>query len=483
MTKNYETALRESVRLLDVVAIFVSFYLALFIRNSDWFAPALNELIGRYLPLPITATFDIVNFENILWFLVPLWLFLLSYSQSYSFNRIESYLSTFVSLIKVHIAGGFFIGMYILVTSAYDYSRFFFLMFILLSLLITFAIRAGVQFWLSIFRSFGNIYNRAIIIGTGEKASNLIKELQDNTYWGFHIVGLMAEENFIEGKFYGYPVLGSFGSIGSALRKWVVDDVFIAIDAGSYSELKAILKTCENIGVNVHLIPDKYDLGIAHAKVGTLGNTDFITFATVETKLTQKFFKRVIDLTVSIVLLVPLLLLFIVIGILIKMESPGKVFYKSIRVTRNRRPFFIYKFRTMFEGASDRRDMIAGKDQTDGAITKVKDDPRVSNIGRFLRKYSIDELPQIINVILGEMSLVGPRPPLPDEVEKYTLPQLRKLSMPQGMTGLWQVTGRDSITKFEDRLKLDLEYIDNWSLWLDIKILFKTIFVVFKGSI
>jgi lipopolysaccharide/colanic/teichoic acid biosynthesis glycosyltransferase len=182
-------------------------------------------------------------------------------------------------------------------------------------------------------------------------------------------------------------------------------------------------------------------------------------------------------------MLLPVLMVtYAVVAIIIKLDSKGPVIYRSNRITRSRRPFVFYKFRTMEAGAEEVFEFHSHEDEMEGPISKIKDDPRVTKVGKFLRKYSIDELPQVISVLFGDMSLVGPRPPTAEEVKQYSFSQLRKLSMQQGITGLWQVNGRDKIVRFEDRLKLDLEYIDNWSIWLDMKILFKTPFVLIKGA-
>ena len=175
-------------------------------------------------------------------------------------------------------------------------------------------------------------------------------------------------------------------------------------------------------------------------------------------------------------------LLYAIVGAAIKLDSPGPVVYSSVRVAHNRRRFRCYKFRTMVNNAEKLIHLLKEVNELDGPVKKSSRDPRITKIGRFLRRYSIDEIPQFINVFKGEMSLVGPRPPLPDEVEQYKLSDLRKLSMPQGITGLWQVSGRDAVKSFNERLKLDLKYIDNWSLWLDFKIILKTFLVICKGG-
>jgi len=192
------------------------------------------------------------------------------------------------------------------------------------------------------------------------------------------------------------------------------------------------------------------------------------------------FYKNIMDYFLGFLLFIISVPLFLFFGALIKIDSKGPVFYKQKRYTKGFRPFYMYKFRTMCVGADKRLAGLKKNSVVDGPIFKMIDDPRVTGVGKFLRKFSIDELPQLINVLRGEMSLVGPRPPLPQEVEKYLEWQRKRLNIKQGITGLWQVSGRSNLS-FEEMVRLDLYYIQNWSIGMDIKILLKTIPVVIFG--
>lgn len=483
MTKKYELAIREFVRLADVLIIFVAFYFAYFVRNHFWFTDSMNWLFADILPLPLRYDFHVENFEKLLWFIVPLWLFLLSYFKSYDFERTGTFYSTVKSLVKAHAVGGLAIATFIFYTSQLEFRRTFFLLFILFSGILMLLFRFMVQFGLRAMRIRGRNRYRAAIIGNGEKALCALAELTRHQYWGFVIDGIITENPVTEEKILGMKVLGSLADVEKILRKTPVDDVFVAMDEGKYIELKQILRVCENIGVTVHMVPDKYDLEIAKSSIGSMGDMEFVTFFTVEDNPAQRFAKRALDIAISLSLLPLVSVVYVVAGIAIKLDSPGPVIYQSMRLTRNRRPFVFYKLRSMEQGAEEKFEMVSQRNTMHGPIVKIKDDPRVTRVGAFLRKWSIDELPQIVNVLMGDMSLVGPRPPLPEEVDLYSLPQLRKLSMPQGITGLWQVSGRDDIVRFEDRLKMDLQYIDHWSLWLDLKILIKTFFILFRGAL
>ena len=192
--------------------------------------------------------------------------------------------------------------------------------------------------------------------------------------------------------------------------------------------------------------------------------------------------KRYFDILLSMILLVILSPIMLVISIAIKLDSPGPVLFSQIRIGRNGRRFKIYKFRSMYIDAEERKKELQSQNEVKGLMFKMENDPRITKVGKFIRKTSIDELPQFYNVVKGDMSLVGTRPPTEDEFEKYNQYYRRRISMTPGLTGMWQVSGRSEIENFDDVVKYDLQYIDNWSLWLDIKILFKTIWVVFAGK-
>jgi len=224
-----------------------------------------------------------------------------------------------------------------------------------------------------------------------------------------------------------------------------------------------------------------FDVTLAHSTISHLGNVPYFELYTSPKLNGQLFFKRIVDLIVSTTLLIILSPLFTVIAAVIKITSPGSIFFQQTRVGYNGRMFTFLKFRTMVPDAEKMKEDLLVLNEMDGPAFKIKNDPRITPVGRFLRKTSLDELPQLINVLMGQMSLVGPRPPLPDEVSQYNLEYRRRLSMKPGITCLWQVNGRNNIS-FEKWMELDMQYIDEWSLWLDFKILIKTIPAVLEGS-
>jgi exopolysaccharide biosynthesis polyprenyl glycosylphosphotransferase len=262
----------------------------------------------------------------------------------------------------------------------------------------------------------------------------------------------------------------------------VVDEVFVFLPIKSfYQVIEDIISICEIVGVEVKIPTDIFSMQLSKSTISFYGNVSVIDLFTSPKMNWHLFIKRMIDVAVSLTGLIILLPFFIIIMFLIKAASRGPAFFKQQRVGYNGRLFNCFKFRTMVADAELLKDDLMKYNEMDWPVFKIKADPRITKIGQFLRKTSIDELPQLLNVLLGDMSLVGPRPPIPEEVQHYDLPSLRRLRMKPGITGIWQVSGRNSVS-FEKWMELDREYIDNWSLALDFKILLKTIPAVLKGS-
>jgi exopolysaccharide biosynthesis polyprenyl glycosylphosphotransferase len=269
----------------------------------------------------------------------------------------------------------------------------------------------------------------------------------------------------------------------SVIEREPVDEVFITLPREKYGPLiDTIVRVCEEQGIIVRVCTDMFDLRIARWQVDELGGVPIVTIRSGPSDGWQLVAKKFIDICGSAVLLIALAPILAIVALLIKLDSPGPVFFIQQRVGLNKRRFKLFKFRTMTAGADQQQPMLETLNEAAGPVFKIKDDPRVTRIGRFLRRYSIDELPQLFNVLRGEMSLVGPRPLPVRDVERIDARwHKRRLSVKPGVTCLWQVNGRSDVN-FNEWVRLDLEYIDKWSLQLDMKILLKTIPAVVKGS-
>jgi exopolysaccharide biosynthesis polyprenyl glycosylphosphotransferase len=278
----------------------------------------------------------------------------------------------------------------------------------------------------------------------------------------------------------GVDIIGTLEDIPKILHNEAVDEIVFVVPRSRLSHVEGALHDCETEGVVTTITVDLFDMQIARSAVSEIDGVPLLRFHTVRINEWELLAKRFIDIVISglvIVLLGPFMTL---IAFLIKLTSPGPVFFKQQRLGFHGRKFTLYKFRTMRQGAQDALPKVNDVAEMDTPEFRAKKTRWITPLGRIMRKFSLDELPQFFNVLLGQMSLIGPRPTVPDEVEKYKAWQRRRFSMKPGITCLWQVNGRNNIG-FEDWMKLDLEYLDNWSLWLDIKIMVKTIPVVLFG--
>ncbi len=296
------------------------------------------------------------------------------------------------------------------------------------------------------------------------------------------IIGYVAfnKEEMLEDNY-----LGSVEDLEELIKKHNIDQIYVMQKSEvPLPEVQKYIDICVDMGVTVRLVIDFYKRRRANSYVSTVGTYPVVTYHTISLNNYEQIIKRIIDFIgglVGIVLFSPIML---ITAIFIKLDSPGPVVFKQIRVGQNGRRFRIYKFRSMYIDAEERKKELMAQNEIEGGqMFKMKDDPRITKVGKFIRKTSIDELPQFFNVFQGTMSLVGTRPPTLDEVEKYQRTQWRRISIKPGITGLWQVSGRSSIKTFEEVVLLDTEYIDNWNLLLDVKIILKTVVVLFqKGS-
>lgn len=260
-----------------------------------------------------------------------------------------------------------------------------------------------------------------------------------------------------------------------------VDEVFIYTPELSQQKVQEIIGAFDEMGVDCHYCVNVEGVWSDRSSIGEFGNYSVITYTRFQSGYKKYFVKRVMDIAGGLVGMLITLLFYPFVAIAIKVDSPGPVLFSQVRIGRNGRRFKIYKFRSMYMDAEERKKELEKQNEMQGLMFKMENDPRITKVGRFIRKTSIDELPQFYNVLKGDMSLVGTRPPTADEFEKYNQYYRRRISMTPGLTGLWQVSGRSEIENFDDVVKYDLEYIDNWSLTLDIKILLRTVWVVLAG--
>jgi exopolysaccharide biosynthesis polyprenyl glycosylphosphotransferase len=320
-----------------------------------------------------------------------------------------------------------------------------------------------------------------LIIGTTAKAREMGDLVSRYSDWGLRILGYV-DLNGGSAVDLGGEVLGSLKDLPQIIDNNIVDEIIFAGDRPSLDSLDKALELCNEQGIRMRLAADFFPAKVTTLSMEFLENVPVITLGSApEHAFLPLLAKRVLDILIAGIMLVLLLPFIFIIGLLVKLTSKGPAIYRQMRCGLYGRKFVLYKIRSMYEGAEDVLWEIKHLNEMDGPVFKMRNDPRVTPLGRFLRKSSIDEWPQLWNVLKGEMSLVGPRAPLPEEVKEYTRWQRRRLSVKPGITCLWQVSGRNEID-FHEWMKLDLHYIDNWSLLLDFKILLRTFPVVIFGK-
>ncbi len=320
---------------------------------------------------------------------------------------------------------------------------------------------------------------QALVIGTGPRARKAADMVLDSPEMQTLLIGFIDPRNKGLWRYRDVPFLGKLDALREIIATCQIDAILIAVEPDDLKYVQPAFDVAEQMGVTICFMPEMFGPKLARVRPGFLKGLPILMYRAVPECRTRLFVKGLMDrigALVGVILSAPLML---AAAIAIKLDSRGPVLFKQVRSGLNGKPFSFYKFRTMVCNAEDLKEELKEHNEMSGPVFKIKDDPRITRVGRILRKYSIDEFPQFFNVLKGDMSLVGPRPPLPKEVAEYEPWQHRKLSVRPGVTCLWQINGRNKID-FEDWMKLDLEYIDNWSLWQDAKILARTVPAVLK---
>ncbi|MCP4688440.1 MAG: sugar transferase [Desulfobacterales bacterium] len=470
MYKTKEKTLIYLHRLLDLSIVALSFLIALKLRRSVSFAP-LEPFEG--------------GVRDYLWLLAIvlfLWHHLLYFYKVYISYRGKPVKNVIIAVIKANITGLVMIGFLLFFLNEYLIHRTLILLFFLIC---TAALTAEKFLLFSLLRrlrrSDMNI-KFALIIGTGKRAIQLLELFNTAREVGFRVVGLLGDNPERVGeRIKGVEILGVSSDLLEILQRRVIDEVFIAISPRNMETIKRMILDCERFGINARITALLFNPAAASIYMDEILDVPFITFTTTPLKIYQLYIKNVIDVATALALLIGLSPVFIALALLIKLDSRGAVFFKQKRTGVNGRTFTLYKFRSMYENSESRRPELENLNEMSGPVFKIRQDPRVTRVGRFIRRTSLDELPQLFNVLKRDMSLIGPRPLPVYEADRITGTARRRLSMKPGMTGSWQVNGRSDV-EFDKWMKLDLAYIDGWSLWLDGRILAKTVLALVTGK-
>lgn len=465
MFRQQSQQLRRVTVLLDVSLTVFLFIVAFWLRTV--FVDPTALLLPHLALLPIIG---------------PLWVFLLMFFNAYLSPRGASASDLCWAVTRAVAMGVTLLLTFVFLLKLHYVSRIIVLSFGALDALALAGVRLGIVWYLQKSLRRGENFRKVLIIGSGNRAKRLAETLLQSSEIGIHLVGYLDPDPERVGMtLHGSEVLGTIDAITSVLKDHVIDEVILAIPRGMIPNVEKIVYACEEEGVMVRLMADLFDVNVARLSLDQLGAIPLLTFESVAQEEWKLFVKRALDLTVALIATPVLLLVMGIIALAIKLDSPGPVFFIRDRVGLNKRRFRMLKFRTMADGSDRLQAGLESLNEAEGPIFKIFSDPRVTRVGRFLRRTSLDELPQIFNVIRGEMSFVGPRPlPLRD-VDLFDRGiQRKRFSVKPGITCVWQISGRSNLP-FSKWLELDLWYIEHWSLGLDLKILLKTIPAVLRG--
>jgi exopolysaccharide biosynthesis polyprenyl glycosylphosphotransferase len=456
----------------DAVLINIAFAIAYWIRYElQWLRavdPAYVVPFSVYIPFALILTVVLI----------------VTYRRQglYSLRQGATWFDELAAIINGTTTGIVIMVLLVFISRPTFYSRLIFfyagaLIIVLLSLS-----RIVKNIWLGHLRRRGIGVARAVIVGAGEVGRTVMRTMVAHPDMGYEIVGFVdddpAKGTTDIGRFKG---LGGLDNLAVLVQDEAIDAVIITLPWQYHRKIMAIMAQCERENVRARIVPDLFQMTLSRMAITEMAGIPLIGVRQVRVSPFTRFMKRAVDVVFSLFVLILTAPLMALIALAIKMDSSGPVLFRQDRMGQGGRPFTLYKFRSMKIGAEDQIDLLRNLNEADGPIFKIKDDPRVTRVGRGLRRFSLDELPQFYNVLRGDMSIIGPRPPLPEEVAQYQPWHMRRLETAPGITGLWQVSGRSELP-FDEMALLDIYYVEQWSPALDLKILLRTIPTILFGD-
>ena len=457
-----------SVLVIDLVCVVVSYAVSLFIRfniiHYENYPKQFHLMVGAYIVI-----------------------LCLLYNRFLDANRnyfIRGYYQEFYYTVRytLILVVGLVVILY-LTQQSYAFSRSVYGIFAVLNTLVTYGMHMAFKRAIWKYYRKSTSAEKMLVVTKDILADEVIGNLIRGKEWYYDITAaVIYDTNRKGGEIRGVPVVASRDDLYETVIQMMVDEVFICLPGEPLIVLRDMVQRFEEMGLTCHYNVDLFSHANPNTYVQQMAGYSVISFSLKTMDSRRLLIKRVIDIAGAVVGLVLTAAMTPFVALAIKIDSPGPVFFSQTRIGKNGRRFKIWKFRSMYTDAEARKKELAAHNEVKGLMFKMDDDPRVTRVGRFIRRTSIDETPQFLNILVGDMSLVGTRPPTEDEFEHYNGYYRRRMSITPGLTGLWQVSGRSDIQDFEEIVKLDLEYIDNWSLGLDIKILIMTVFAVLGGK-
>lgn len=459
---------------LDIALTVIAFVSAYFIKLY-------------LLPKSLIGLTTEPSYYVVLLSIIIIWYLCFTYFRLYESYRKQLLSQILLQMIKSVTTGMVLISLALYALKLLNVSRLLLLIFYIIDVGLLTVTKSTIYLVLKRYRGRGFNFKNMLIIGSKERAKELIRNVHGQQHTGYRVIGCLEIADFDVGRQVadGVNIIGTVNNIKEIILNKVVDEVVFAMPLKLFDDLFSYIIAAEELGIDVTFIPDLYLNRLTYRPVKDriqmqpYFGTFAITLASMVPQSDSRMIKSIIDFFASGIGLILLSPFFAIFAIAIKISSKGPVFFRQERSGVNGRKFTLLKFRTMVADADKKRQELEGLNESDGPVFKIRNDPRIIPvIGHVLRKTSFDELPQLINIFRGEMSLVGPRPPIPAEVLQYKPWQRRRLSMKPGLTCIWQTSPSRNDISFNDWMKLDLEYIDNWSLMLDFKLLLKTVKVV-----
>jgi exopolysaccharide biosynthesis polyprenyl glycosylphosphotransferase len=421
---------------------------------------------------------------NLFILVLPNWLLILYLIQVSEIPRTKRYRVLFYQYFQSTVLIITLLLVFYFIFKLYLISRLFLIEFAIFGLFFLFIARSLEYKIFKIYRAKGYNYINVVIIAD-DSSIPFIESLLSNKDWGYRIIAIFTSSEKLKEKYEKAIILlpdEYLNVLNDLMEVDIIDEVLYFKSKVIPLEVRNTVRSCEELGVVFSLNYTGQNNKLTNAIKSEIGNQKFLTFINIPHNTFALGIKKIMDIILSIFLIVFLSPVLLTISILIKITSPGPIVFKQARVGLRGRQFDLYKFRTMIVNAEKLKKELEADNEADGPVFKIKDDPRVTRIGKFLRRSGLDELPQLFNILKGEMSLIGPRPPLPTEIILYKRWQLRRLSVKPGLSCFWQIKPDRNTIKFDKWMELDLAYIDNWSLRLDFIILLKTIKTVFLRS-
>ena len=468
MLRQRTRTLQAAIALADAAATTAAFFAAYYAAGI-----LMQRAYGMLIVLPLS------RYLWVLWVSVPMWWVLFGLFGCYDFSPLERPADTFRRTLRPLAMGALAIGALVFFAKELLFARRVIGALLLGNVLLLTGVRALVLTVAARLQKRAGTMRRILVLGTGDAAREFGAAVQ-RAGWGLELAGYVAAAS-AETPEDDSDWLGNIGELARILDERAIDDVVVADPVTDPDAVQRAIHACEEVGVCIHFAPRFFDAHLSRPHLETFGGIPMLTFTATPYSPIALGVKRAMDILFSLILMAASALPMLVFAVIAKLLSRGPLIFTQRRCGLYGREFTLYKFRTMVADAEQQRAELEAANEMDGPVFKMREDPRITPSGRFLRRYSLDELPQLWNVLKGDMSLIGPRPPLPAEVQRYERWQRRRLSMRPGLTCIWQVPDRNLAT-FASWMEYDLRYIDNWSLLLDLKIALLTFPAVLKGT-